>query len=795
MDYTNSKPFPRQKKSQKEKTKQWRRECINAGEGLALWHHEGLRSSYYRKRTNYNLYSDILDQEDIESTCNPLGLSGLTSPARMQNYPISNPKIDVLVGEEIKRSFDWKIRVINDDAVSRKEDELLGKFEEMMTRHIQGAGSEEQIEEELRGFDRFKNYEFQDMHERASTHIMTYLWQHQKMDYKFSKGFKDALIVSEEMYQCDIVAGEPVFERLNPLNVFTVRSGESTYVEDADIIVIIGYMSPGQIIDHYHEYLKPREIDFIESGMVGNSSSEKGIDIGRKPELTLTVDSAIDIAVLEGNLNYGSSIDLNGNIKVTKVYWRSMRKVLEITSFDEFGDEQVDLHDEGYPVDKDAGETSKVLWINEWWEGHKIGGDSIGDEAQSVYVRMQVKEVQFRSMENPSKCHPGIIGTIYNTNDNYGVSLMDRMKPYQYLYNSLAYNTELMIAKNHGKIMRLNLNEIPDGWDIEQWLSYATTMNIAVYDPFNEGKKGAAQGKLAGAMPASAPIIDMEMGNTIQLYMNMMVFIKQEMGEISGVSPARQGQISTKEAVGNVEREVIQSSHITEYWFQEHEQTKLRAMSCMLEVAKHAWKDKKNKKVQYILDDESMAIFEINGIDFNACEYGLQITNGKNSGELLNALRQLSHAGIQNDKLTYSQLLDIYTTDSVSSIKRKIERGEMDKLERDEQAQKDLIKQEQEKLAHLERLAEGEKDFKREEWDRDDLRSEKERDTDMAIERMRQDNETSRYFQGEANNPQEALDKLKLDKENSKKKFTLEEKKIEETIRHNKATEKKATSA
>jgi hypothetical protein len=32
----------------------------------------------------------------------------------------------------------------------------------------------------------------------------------------FTEGFEDAMIVGEEIYQCDIVGGEPIIERLNP---------------------------------------------------------------------------------------------------------------------------------------------------------------------------------------------------------------------------------------------------------------------------------------------------------------------------------------------------------------------------------------------------------------------------------------------------------------------------------------------------------------------------------------------------------------------------------------------------
>ena len=782
--------FPAQKKPTKSKNDEWRRNCVNGGETASMWKSIGLRSSIQNKRTNYDLYSDILDQADVEKIVNPLGVMGLTAPAKMQNYPICNPKIDLLVGESINRKFDWKIRVVNDDAISEKENLMKKKLGDLIVSHIKSKDiKEDQMQEELIKFQNYLSFEYQDTRETVATQILSYLYKQHKLDYMFSKGFKDALICAEEIYQCDIVAGEPIVKKLNPLNVHTVRSGESPYIEDSDIITLVGYMSPGQIIDEYHEYLKPGEIDLIESNMVGNTSgSSSSIDIGRKRDIPIRIDQAIDLAVLSGTFAYGSPLDNNGNIRVTKVYWKSMRKLKKVKFYDEFGDAQEELRDENYVTDKEKGETETILWVSEWWEGHKIGG-SVGDMSSgAIYCKMQPRPVQFRSMENPSKCHPGIVGTVYNTNDNIGVSLMDRMKPYQYMYNVLAYNAELAIAKNYGKIMRIDLASIPENWKIDQWLSFAQGMNAAFYDSFKEGNKGAAQGKVAGTMNSQAPVIDMEMGNTIQLYMNMMAYIKQELGEIAGVSATRQGQISNRQAVGNVQQEMNQTSHITEYWFMEHDHVKIRVLGCLLETAKHAWKDKKNKKVQYVLDDGATMMLELDGEQFNECEYGLQISDGSSSYELLQSMKQLAHAGIQNGLLNFSQLLDIHSTESISAIRRKIVRAEEAKTKRDQEMEKKKLEAQENQLKFMAEEESKKRDFEREGWDREDARNEAVLENKLEVERLRQDNEDSRSADLPEDNS-ESLAKLQLQADKINKDYNAKLQQINEAKRKNKVQE------
>ena len=59
-------------------------------------------------------------------------------------------------------------------------------------------------------------------------------------NFKMNQGFKDVLIVAEEIYQFDICSGEPTMECLNP-SIYTLRSGYSSKIEDADIIILDDY--------------------------------------------------------------------------------------------------------------------------------------------------------------------------------------------------------------------------------------------------------------------------------------------------------------------------------------------------------------------------------------------------------------------------------------------------------------------------------------------------------------------------------------------------------------------------
>ena len=387
------------------------------------------------------------------------------------------------------------------------------------------------------------------------------------------------------------------------------------------------------------------------------------------------IDSLQLFTGVSENDNY---IDPFGNIKVLRVYWKSRRKIKRVKSYDqETGEATYAFYPETYIINKDLGEEEKIFWINEAWEGTKIG--------DKIYVNMRPRVVQYNRLSNPSRCHFGIVGTIYNINDNKPFSMVDMMKPYNYLYDAVHDRLNKAIAANWGKLLELDFASVPKGWDIEKWMYYARTAHIAVKDSFKEGNIGAATGKLAGAFAAnSRGAIDAETGNYIQNQVNLLEFIKMEMSEVVGITKQREGQISNRETVGGVERATLQSSHITEWIFTLHDDLKKRALECLIETAKIALRGR-SKKFRYILDDFSLAIMDIPGDEFAENDYGLVVDNSPATNELSQKLDGLAQAALQNQSLSFSTIMKIYSNQSLAEIQRLIERDEQAIQERAQQ--------------------------------------------------------------------------------------------------------------
>lgn len=173
-----------------------------------------------------------------------------------------------------------------------------------------------------------------------------------------------------------------------------------------------------------------------------------------------------------------------------------------------------------------------------------------------------------------------------------------------------------------------------------------------------------------------------------------------EMSEVAGITRQREGQVSNRETVGGVERATLQSSHITEWLFVQHDDVKRRVLECFLETAKIALKGR-SKKFQYILSDNSIKIMDIDGDEFADADYGLVVDNSQGIQELSQKLDVLAQAALQNQTLSFSTIMKLYSSSSLAEKQRLVEKDEQAIQERNAQAQQQQLEAQQQ-LAQLE---------------------------------------------------------------------------------------------
>lgn len=696
--------LPAQQLPLSRKTKEWRKKHLTFASTKTFFNYSLVRKTVLHKKINYDLLNGKIHMSDLTQVLNPYALNANFIPDKIQHYPIINSSLNVLQGEESRRVFDYKVIVTNPNAISEKENtkkqELVQKLQEWVSNTAQ---SEEEAQQELQKLGDYFSYEWQDMREVRANCLLNHYVKELDIPAVFNAGFVDGMAVGEEIYQCDIVGGEPTFDKINPLKIRVLKSGFSNKIEDADMIILEDYWSPGKVVDTYHDVLQPKDRKSLEEGfhnMGDNEDNTRGEYEMNEfiPKSFVGEDGVATDEFYWDPIGGHDSIsasespyDYAGNVRVLRVYWKSRRKIKKVKSYDQItGDEIYDFYSENYIPDTARGEEETIYWINQAWEGTKIGKD--------IYLNMRPKPVQYNRLTNPSICHFGIIGSIYNINDARPFSLVDMMKPYNYLYDVIHDRLNKLISRNWGNMVELDLAKKPNEWTTDKWLYFAKTLGLYVTNSFNEGGYGAAAGKIAGALNnASRGVIPAADTNSIQQYMNLLEWIKREMADVTGINDQRKGQVQNRETVGGVERATLQSSHITEWLFIRHESVKKRALECFLETAKIALKGR-SKKFQYLLSDGSTRIMEIDGDEFAEADYGLVVDNSNGTQELNQKLDSLAQAALQNQLLNFSTIMKLYTSTSLSEKQRMVELNEQRTTEMNQQQQQQQMQIQQQQM-------------------------------------------------------------------------------------------------
>lgn len=700
MAYSALGGFPPQQLSYNRKNKAWRKRCVDFGDDHSLLHHHLARKSVIDMRINYDLLNGKIHVEDLKLYLNPFGLDASFIPDNIQHYPIINSKLNVLLGEEMDRVFDYRVIVTNPNAVSEIEEEKNAEINQKLLQLISDdSKSEEDYKKESEKLSDYFQYEWQDKREQRANELLNHYVKELDIDQLLHKGFQDALTVGEEAYQIDIVGGEPVVRKINPMKMRIIKSSGSDKIEDADMIVLEDYWSPGRIIDVFYDQLSKDDIKELENPVDGDNPYTDSMDnLDPRYGFINALDTDWDGNKLDVNSLFDDNdddsllpYDFNGNVRILRVYWKSRRKIKKVKSYDpETGEETFNFYPENYTIDPDKGEEEQSFWVNEAWEGTKIGKD--------IYVNMRPRPIQYNRMSNPSRCHFGIIGSIYSNNGYTPFSLVDMVKPYAYMYDVYHDRLNKLVAKNKGKVIRMDFAKVPKGWDADKWLYYITVNGIAVENSFKEGTQGMATGKLAGAMNnASSGVIDATLGNDIQGYINLLAWIDSQIGQMIGISKQREGQISNRETVGGVERATLQSSAITRWLFFTHDDVKKRVLECLLETAKIAMRGRK-EKFNYITSDGAKKLVEIDGDEFSENDYGLVVDNSNGIQELNQKLDTLAQAALQNQALNFSTIMKLYTTTSLQDKQRMIEIYEKRAKEEAQQQQQQQYQLQQQQL-------------------------------------------------------------------------------------------------
>lgn len=683
--------FPRQKLPLSKKGKKWQEDCVNyiIGEGNVT--SGGNSTSYYGElQTYYNLYNSIFDEKDFKSITNPFKVED-GFPATPHDFNIIRPKVDLLIGEETKRPLNFRVIRTSQEATS----EMQEKEKQMILQYIEAAITAKMSPEEAQQFQeqlqsgeimppeqiaKYMDKDYKDIVENTAYHSLTYLREKLDLDNEFIKGWKDGLISGREIYYVGVLNAEPYAERVNPICFSYDKSPDLDFIEDGSWCCRKMRMPITEVYDRYYDKLEEKDLDKLEE-MIG---STPGRNLGdRSP-----VDMGIQLRIYDNPIFEGSGKSL---VNVWHCCWKSFKKIFYVTTTDDAGQSQINIVDETYqPVGNEV--SVEPDWIIEVWEGYRAGSD--------LYFGIQPIEYQHVSIDNPNSQKLPYCGAIYSNTNSKPRSLVSILKPLQYMYIVLWYRLELAIARDKGKVVNMDITQIPKSMNISpaKWMHYLSSVGVNFINPYEEGWNipGREGGKPAQFNQITA--LDLTMSNVIAEYIQLMDKIEELAGTISGITQQREGAVSTSEMVGNVERSVVQSSHITEPLFWVHNQCKRRVLNMLLNTAKGAWEETGKQKLQYIFDNGERAFLDITP-KFYYEDMDVFVSDTSKDLENIQKLQQLIQPAMQNGA-SLLEAAEILTNDNFNIIKQKL-KDMQTRQEQIQQQQQEAEAQQQQQLQQM----------------------------------------------------------------------------------------------
>lgn len=590
----------------------------------------------------YDYYNGHIDVEDYKLITAPFGKEITGDWADVKNYPIIKPKVDLLRGEFSKRPKDMTVYVVNDDVNNKMLEELNKQIndnlEQQFINTLNEAGVDTGIPSQEIPTPEYIKEQFEssyrDKRAIVGQHAINFISQYNKLDELFDVAWFDWMVTGEVYTRKGVEHNEVFEEVVNPLDIDYDKDPDNQFIEDGDWVVRRKYMLPSSIIDIFYDDLTMDEINKIETLAIQGPAFSTSSPFLYDRTVPFKAYSRL--------------------IEVLHVEWKSKKKIGIVDFVDELGQPQSVEVTEDYTPTPD--QKVKWYWVNEVWEGYRIG--------TTLYKRIQPLKNQRTSLDNPSKCKLSYNGRVFSNRNSRNISMVTLGIPYQVLYNATMHRLKLAMAKMKDDMVILDVNLKPANWDIDKWLLMADQTSIMFADYAKEGvnRGNNTQTRLQIA------------SQTIQSYIELLKFIKQEWDEVCGITKQREGQITSSETVGGVERAVVQSSLITEVYFAYFDQFKEREYQGLIDWSKLAWIN--GKKTSFVMPETAKTIYmDIDGVEHAETEYGIFVTKSSKLQEKIKMVQSIAQPLAQNGT-PGSTIVEILESDNLADIKMKLRAAE-----------------------------------------------------------------------------------------------------------------------
>jgi len=637
----------------------------------------------------YNLANGILDETQYLYVTNPLGTKRpdlMGYPARLMNYDIISPNINLLMGEKTRRNFPPIVYATNSNIHSIRLDEERKKLTQLLQQEFvnytlaMGIPMEqEEIQTNLQRIQQeVKNIPDQIAIDGQNT--LEYIMNYTDLPRHFRKGFYDWLVTAMVFSYKDVYKGKTYYETIAADKFYYLCSPAFDFVQDGEACRAVHRFSTGAIYDRFEDdkdFKSSGLADFLERSVDnGSVDSKNGYYYSKTDTDIRTATGELYQNIFGKNPDDYSTLDY----EVEHIQWRGSIKVGKLLVEDIFGEvTEIEVSEDFKALDSDNIEWT---WKDQLYEIYVI--------ADTYYLGGRPVPIQ-----SGEKCKLLYNGRNYFSRFTKAKSLVKKGEAYQKSVNIVKYRGEQTLAKNLDKIILFPLGLIPkkEGWDEDKLMYYVRAFSFLFFD---DTRPNAAQ------MINALKDLDMSMLQHIVQTYQIVQQIKQEWNETCGINNQRKGETGVSAGKGVTELAVASSTVMSEELFIEFEEFEQKEYTGMLELGKYAHNE--GIQAHFIKSDGSRAFLNIHDPDsFLYSDFGIFVRNGAKELQKLETLRAQVQAFAQNGASPkgISQIIEAENFAALHGIMDDID-AKMDAIRQQELQSQQEIQASQERISQTE---------------------------------------------------------------------------------------------
>lgn len=652
--------FPKQNIPKAQKTEEWHKENIKA----ILKKAKSTTSVTERSKDfeNYLLVTGQFDPKQFEYVTD---MYGITAPARLVNYPIIMPKINLLAGEIISQPLRWSVNVVNKNAIRRKNEKKIQLAAETILRP-ERRKIEEQLGTELKDeeigmevpedVEKFQNYKFRDAVEHQVNVGLQFINQKQKLKSVFKRGFYDLCITGKEFYRVTVKNRDPYVERIDPRQVIYDIDSDKENLKDSKYAGLDNWYTVNEIVDRFQ----------LDGSIVDELEKLEGQDKQTYSDWNSGFDA------------YMFGDDNRLKVRVIDVEWKSFKRIKYKISPNKY-DPEIDFY-KMVKDDYEAKEGEKVLdkVISTVHYGVMAGHDLLLDWGEKKNI--------IRHEENYANCNLGFFGVISNSFTGKTLSIVDSLKNIQLLYNIVVYQIELAMARAGGKALVYDVSQKPKNVPLSDVMYHAKNSGLILINSKQEGMQHQTFNQYTQ--------IDMTLSQSVGQLTNLKIMLEQTADQLTGITASRAGITKSSDAVGVNERSVMQSTLITAPLFDIHYDIVGDVLNETANLFRYCWADE--DRMLNVFGDMDYQMFKwdkSSALD----EYGLFVENSAKELQKKNSMFSLMDRLASTGSLDPASSMKALNAESASEVENILDQGIKTMQEMQKQSEETRNKIEQEK--------------------------------------------------------------------------------------------------